>query len=109
MVDKRELRWFGHLIRMDSNKKPRQVWDARVQGMWGRGRPRIKWEELVWKVTKKGKTLQEVTGLMKDREAIQILLMKTDTWKGDNRLGGGGQLCNVEGFCCGNLYKEGIL
>ena len=85
MVDKRELRWFGHLIRMDSNKKPWQVWDARVEGTWGRGRPRIEWEELVWKLTKKGKTLQEVTALVKDREALQILLMKTDTWKGDNR------------------------
>jgi len=25
MVDNRKLRWFGHLIRMDSNMKPRQV------------------------------------------------------------------------------------
>jgi hypothetical protein len=25
MVDKRELRLFGHLIRMDSNSKPKQV------------------------------------------------------------------------------------
>jgi hypothetical protein len=85
MVDKRELRWFGHLIRMDSDKKPWQVWDARFEGTWRRGRPRIEWEELVWKLTKKGKTLQEVTGLVKDREALQFLLMKTDTWKGDNR------------------------
>jgi hypothetical protein len=54
MVDKRELRWFGHLIKMDSNKKPRQVWDARFEGTWGRGRPKIEWEELVRKLTKKG-------------------------------------------------------
>jgi hypothetical protein len=26
MVDGRELRWFGHLMRIDSNRKPRQVW-----------------------------------------------------------------------------------
>jgi len=34
-----------------------------------------------------------VTGLVKDREALWILLMKTDTWKGDNRLDeeGGGE------------------
>jgi hypothetical protein len=25
MFDNRKLRWFGHLIRMDSNMKPRQV------------------------------------------------------------------------------------
>lgn len=46
MVDKRELRWFGHIIRVDSSKKPWQVWDTRVE-TWGRGRPRIEWEELV--------------------------------------------------------------
>jgi len=25
MVERRELRWFGHLIRMDSNRKHKQV------------------------------------------------------------------------------------
>jgi len=25
MVEKRELRWFGHLIRMDSNRRPRRL------------------------------------------------------------------------------------
>jgi len=33
MVERMELRWFGHLIRMDSNKKPWQLRDARVEGM----------------------------------------------------------------------------
>ena len=42
------------------------------------------------KADKKGKTLQEVSGLVKDREALWILLIKTETWKGDNRLEGGG-------------------
>jgi len=46
VVDKRELRYFGRLLRMGSSKKPWQVWDARVE-TWGRGRPRIEWEELV--------------------------------------------------------------
>jgi hypothetical protein len=26
MVDGRELRWFGHLMRMDGNRKPGEVW-----------------------------------------------------------------------------------
>jgi hypothetical protein len=75
MVDKRELRWFRDLIRMDSSKKPWQVWDTRVEGMWGRGRPSIEWEELVQKLTKILKMLQEVTGMVKDRETLRILLM----------------------------------
>jgi len=27
MVDKKELRWFGHLIGMDNNRRPRQIWE----------------------------------------------------------------------------------
>ena len=32
MVDGRELRWFGHLMRIDSNRKPRQVWVQELRG-----------------------------------------------------------------------------
>lgn len=30
MVDSKKLRWFGLLIRMDSNRKPRQVWETKL-------------------------------------------------------------------------------
>jgi hypothetical protein len=33
MVDMKELRWFGHLIRMDNNRKPMGLWERRVEGM----------------------------------------------------------------------------
>jgi hypothetical protein len=32
MVDKRELRWFGHVIRMGSNRRPRRVWEKSWNG-----------------------------------------------------------------------------
>ena len=32
MDDKRKLRYFGNLIRMDRNRKPRHVWETRVEG-----------------------------------------------------------------------------
>jgi len=70
MVDKGELRLFWHLIRMDSNSKPRQVWE-RTEGLRGKRRPRIQLQEhmgmLAWK---KGKNLQEVTRLAKERKAF---------------------------------------
>jgi hypothetical protein len=34
MVDRWELRQFGHLIRMDNNRKPRYLWERRVEGIW---------------------------------------------------------------------------
>jgi hypothetical protein len=45
MIARRELRWFGHLYRMDNNRMPSQVWERRVKVMRGRGRARIKWEQ----------------------------------------------------------------
>ena len=73
MVDKGELRLFWHLIRMDSNSKPRQVWERRAEVPRGRGKPRIQLEEhmgmLAWK---EGKNLQEVTRLAKDRKAFRM-------------------------------------
>jgi hypothetical protein len=30
MVDRKTLRWFGHLIGMDSNRKPKQVWETEL-------------------------------------------------------------------------------
>jgi hypothetical protein len=37
MVDRREIRWFGHQIRMDSSSKLRQVW---TQELWGQEKRR---------------------------------------------------------------------
>jgi hypothetical protein len=45
VVDSRKLRCFGHLIRVDNNRKLRHIWERRVEGMWGRGRARIEWEQ----------------------------------------------------------------
>jgi hypothetical protein len=32
MVDRRELKWFGHQIRLDSNRKHRKVWTQKLRG-----------------------------------------------------------------------------
>jgi hypothetical protein len=53
MVDRRELRWFGHLIWIDNNRRPRKVWETRVEKMRGRGRPRTEWEEHMRKLTRR--------------------------------------------------------
>jgi len=45
MVNRRELSWFGHLIRMDNNRKPRYLWERKVKGVCGRGRVSVEWEE----------------------------------------------------------------
>jgi hypothetical protein len=61
---------------MGNNRKPRQVWETRVERMEGRVRPRIGWEEHMQKLMRKTvKTLLETTRLVKDKKAFQIWLM----------------------------------
>ena len=38
-VDRRVLRWFEHVERMDEGRWPRKVKAAKVEGQKGRGRP----------------------------------------------------------------------
>ena len=45
MVDRRELSWFGHLIRVDNNRQPRHLWERRVAGIQGRQRVKVECEE----------------------------------------------------------------
>ena len=42
-VDRRVLRWFGHVERMDEGRWPRKVKAAKVEGRQGRGRSRFGW------------------------------------------------------------------
>jgi hypothetical protein len=46
MVDRKELRGFGHLIRMDNNRRRRDLWERIVVvGIRGRGRANVEREE----------------------------------------------------------------
>lgn len=82
IVDSRELRWFWHLIMMDSNSKLRQEWKNKSWGDARKGRPRTEWEL----TRKKGKTLQEATKLAKDKKALPNWRMQPDAWKGNKGL-----------------------
>ena len=42
-VDRRVLRWFGHVEKMDEGRWPRKVKAVKVEGLLGRGRPRYGW------------------------------------------------------------------
>jgi hypothetical protein len=60
---------------MDDNRKPRQVWETRLEGARRRERPRTIGGAYV---EAEGKNLQEATRLVKDRKAFPIWLMQPD-------------------------------
>ena len=47
LMEKRTLRWCGHAVRMDLERKSKLVLKARPEGGRGEGRPRVEWEEYV--------------------------------------------------------------
>jgi hypothetical protein len=54
-IERRKLRWYGHLVRMAEERKPRQILEARTEGKRGRGRPRKVWMDDKRSSWKKGK------------------------------------------------------
>jgi hypothetical protein len=76
-MKKRTLRWYGHAVKMDLERRPKLVLEARPGG--GRGRPRLEWEECVEKLAcKRGRKLEEVKRLAQNRKEYRKWLLETD-------------------------------
>jgi hypothetical protein len=79
VMEKRTLRWCGHAVRMESERKSKLVLKARPEGGRGKGRPRVEWEEYVeGLVRKRGRRLPEVRRLAQDRDEYRKWLLKPD-------------------------------
>jgi hypothetical protein len=64
LMQKRTLRWYGHAVRMELERKPKLVLEARPEGGRGKGRPRVECEEYVEGLTRRrGRKLPEVRRL----------------------------------------------
>ena len=44
-VDRKVLKWFGHVERMGSERMTKRVYMSEVEGKRGRGRPLFKWRD----------------------------------------------------------------
>ena len=75
-VERSQLRWFGHLMRMPPGRLPREVFLARPTGRRPRGRPRTRWMDyissLAWeRLGIPGSELADVAG---ERDVWGLLL-----------------------------------
>ena len=46
-IERSQLRWFGHLVRMPPDRLPKEVFQARPAGRRPRGRPRTRWRDYI--------------------------------------------------------------
>jgi hypothetical protein len=69
VLEERQLRWFGHVYRMERERKPKQFMEAQVEGRKQRGRQRITFESRIEEIgSRRGKTLAEMKNMARDRE-----------------------------------------
>ncbi|KAF7652554.1 hypothetical protein LDENG_00095270 [Lucifuga dentata] len=75
-IERSQLRWFGHLIRMPPGRFPREVFQARPTGKRSRGRPRTRWRNYISRLAWEhlGVPQEELEGLAGDREVRTGLL-----------------------------------
>jgi hypothetical protein len=70
-TEKRSIKWYCHVVRMQDYRKPKQDMGARREKRRGRGRPRT-WEDCVIDVARrKGKTSVDSRRLARDRIAFR--------------------------------------
>jgi transcription termination factor 2 len=39
----RRLEWLGHVVRMDESRSVKKIFEGKLEGTRGRGRPRLRW------------------------------------------------------------------
>ena len=69
-VDRKVLKWFGHVERMGNERLTKRVYVSEVEGERGRGRPPFRWRDGVRRACAEREIgLEEARGLCLDRDA----------------------------------------
>jgi len=76
IIERSQLRWFGHVSRMPQKRLPKQALLAKVKGKRPVGRSRTRWEDYIEDLSCNRVELQssEMLAVMADRDVWQLNL-----------------------------------
>ena len=76
-VDMNVLRWFGHVERMDNERLPKKVMNAKVDGRRAKGRPRFGWMDGVKRaLNDRRMDIREASERARNRNEWQMIVMQ---------------------------------
>ena len=68
-IERNQLRWFGHLNRMQDKRIPKQIFDCKQQGKLPRRRSRKMWGEVITEIVEKRECkLRDAKKMSRDRD-----------------------------------------
>ena len=74
-IERNQLRWYGHVNRMDETRKPKQYMQARPEGRKQRGRQRVTYLDTVERIgMRRGKSLRELEKMTRDRKVWKTFI-----------------------------------
>ena len=68
-IETKQLKWYGHVKRMNNNRLPKKCLEARTEGKRSRGRPRTFWMDNIKEAgRKRGKTIADMNKIVQNRK-----------------------------------------
>ena len=68
-IETSQLKWYGHVKRMENKRLPKKIMETRMEGKRARGRPRTSWIDSITSAGKKRqKTLVEMNRMVTNRK-----------------------------------------
>ena len=76
-IEKKQLQWYGHVTRMEENRIPKRVHEARPIGNRPQGRPQHTWiQNIEQYCNKRSKTITVDNKIAKDRKQYKAFISK---------------------------------